>query len=112
MSSYPRVESSENLVAPSTEPALWTRHIADSLQLLALVPDARVWADLGTGAGFPGVPVACALPRRKEQPSIWSRATPKRRVLREGAQTTGAPGTCRRGGWRISSMRRRQMWMS
>ncbi len=27
-----------NLIAPSTEPALWTRHIADSLQLLALAP--------------------------------------------------------------------------
>ena len=30
-----------NLIAPSTEPKLWTRHIADSLQLLALAPDAR-----------------------------------------------------------------------
>ena len=50
-----------NLIAPSTEPALWTRHIADSLQLLALAPGAGVWADLGSGAGLPGLPVACAL---------------------------------------------------
>jgi 16S rRNA (guanine527-N7)-methyltransferase len=50
-----------NLIAPSTEPVLWTRHIADSLQLLALAPDARVWADLGSGAGFPGLVLACAL---------------------------------------------------
>src|SRR4249919_1687566 len=44
-----------NLIAASTIPHLWTRHIADSLQLLDLAPDARVWADLGTGGGFPGL---------------------------------------------------------
>ncbi|MGZ5006071.1 MAG: RsmG family class I SAM-dependent methyltransferase, partial [Chthoniobacterales bacterium] len=41
-----------NLVAESTLPLIWTRHIADSLQLLALAPDARVWVDFGSGAGF------------------------------------------------------------
>ncbi|MFZ3357159.1 MAG: RsmG family class I SAM-dependent methyltransferase, partial [Xanthobacteraceae bacterium] len=40
-----------NLIAPSTEPILWTRHIADSLQLMALAPDATIWADLGSGGG-------------------------------------------------------------
>ena len=50
-----------NLIAPSTIPILWTRHVADSLQLLALAPTARVWADLGSGAGFPGLVIACAL---------------------------------------------------
>jgi len=50
-----------NLVAESTLPLLWTRHISDSLQLLALAPEARVWVDLGSGAGFPGVAIACAL---------------------------------------------------
>ena len=50
-----------NLIASSTEPKLWTRHIADSLQLLALAPQARIWVDLGSGAGFPGVVIACAL---------------------------------------------------
>ena len=40
---------------------IWTRHIADSLQLLALAPAARVWVDLGSGAGFPGLVIACAL---------------------------------------------------
>src|SRR5581483_886947 len=34
---------------------------ADSLQLLRLAPDARVWCDLGSGAGFPGLVIACAL---------------------------------------------------
>jgi 16S rRNA (guanine527-N7)-methyltransferase len=50
-----------NLVAPSTLSTLWTRHIADSLQLLALAPDAKIWIDLGAGAGFPGLVVAAAL---------------------------------------------------
>jgi 16S rRNA (guanine527-N7)-methyltransferase len=50
-----------NLVAPSTLPQVWTRHVADSLQLLPLAPDARTWVDLGAGAGFPGLAIACAL---------------------------------------------------
>ncbi len=50
-----------NLVAPSTIPVTWTRHIADSLQLLEVAPRARVWVDLGSGAGFPGLVLACAL---------------------------------------------------
>jgi 16S rRNA (guanine527-N7)-methyltransferase len=50
-----------NLIAPSTEPVVWTRHIADSLQLLALAPNAKIWVDLGSGSGFPGLVIACAL---------------------------------------------------
>ena len=50
-----------NLIAASTVPEIWTRHIADSLQLLALAPQAKRWADLGSGGGFPGIPIACAL---------------------------------------------------
>jgi 16S rRNA (guanine527-N7)-methyltransferase len=50
-----------HLIAPSTVPVLWTRHIADSLQLLALAPEAKIWVDLGTGGGFPGLVLACAL---------------------------------------------------
>jgi len=50
-----------NLVGSGALPELWTRHVADSLQLLALAPDARVWLDLGSGGGFPGLVIACAL---------------------------------------------------
>ena len=50
-----------NLIARSTIPTVWTRHVADSLQLLALAPEARCWIDLGSGAGFPGLVLACAL---------------------------------------------------
>jgi len=50
-----------NLIGRGTEDFLWTRHIADSLQLLDLVPAARTWVDLGSGGGFPGLVIACAL---------------------------------------------------
>jgi 16S rRNA (guanine527-N7)-methyltransferase len=50
-----------NLVASSTVDRIWSRHIADSLQLLELAPDAKAWIDLGSGGGFRGIPIACAL---------------------------------------------------
>ena len=51
-----------NLIAASSASHLWTRHIADSLQLLALAPAAgRDWVDIGSGAGLPGLVIACAL---------------------------------------------------
>jgi 16S rRNA (guanine527-N7)-methyltransferase len=50
-----------NLIAESTVSTLWTRHIADSLQLRDLAPGASAWIDLGSGAGFPGLVLACAL---------------------------------------------------
>ena len=81
-----------NLIASSTEPKLWTRHIADSLQLLALAPQARIWVDLGTGAGFPGVVLACAL---ADIPGahvhLVERSTKKAAFLREAVHATGAP---------------------
>ncbi len=59
-----RVAPHLNLIARSTLPNVWTRHVADSLQLLSLVPDANCWIDLGSGAGFPGLVIACALAAR------------------------------------------------
>jgi len=81
-----------NLIASSTEPKLWTRHIADSLQLLALAPQARIWVDLGTGAGFPGVVLACALADvAGAQVHLVERSTKKAAFLREAVHATGVP---------------------
>lgn len=81
-----------NLIAPSTEAKLWTRHVADSLQLLALVPDARRWADLGSGGGFPGLVIACALADTKgAQMHLVESNAKKAAFLREAARVTGAP---------------------
>lgn len=50
-----------NLVGPATIATYWNRHAWDSAQLLTFVPDARTWADLGAGAGLPGVVLAILL---------------------------------------------------
>lgn len=50
-----------NLVGPATLATFWNRHVLDSAQLLRLAPEARIWADLGAGAGFPGVVLAILL---------------------------------------------------
>lgn len=48
-----------NLVGPATLPDLWRRHMLDSAQLFPLIPsEARRLADLGSGAGFPGLVLA------------------------------------------------------
>src|SRR5271154_1595248 len=87
-------QAKTNLVAPSTLPHLWTRHISDSLQLLALAPPAKVGADLGSGGGFPGVVLACAL---AEIPGamihLVERNAKKGAFLREALRVTNAPGT-------------------
>ena len=86
-------QAKTNLVAPSTLPNLWTRHIADSLQLLALAPAAKVWIDLGSGGGFPGVVLACAL---AETPGtivhLVERNAKKAAFLREALRVTSTPG--------------------
>jgi 16S rRNA (guanine527-N7)-methyltransferase len=47
-----------NLVGPASLPDFWSRHAWDSAQLLKLAPEARAWADLGAGAGLPGLVLA------------------------------------------------------
>jgi 16S rRNA (guanine527-N7)-methyltransferase len=87
-----RWQAKTNLVASSTLPQLWTRHVADSLQLLTLAPDAKTWVDLGSGGGFPGVVLACAL---ADTPGagvhLVERNTRKAAFLREALRITGAP---------------------
>ena len=59
-----------NLIGPDTLPDVWNRHIWDSAQLLEHAPGAQSWADLGAGAGFPGIVLAIML---KTQPKshVW-----------------------------------------
>jgi 16S rRNA (guanine527-N7)-methyltransferase len=86
-------QTKTNLVAPSTLPHLWTRHVADSLQLLNLAPTAKTWVDLGSGGGFPGIVLACAL---AEKPGsvvhLVERNSKKAAFLREALRITSAPG--------------------
>ncbi len=50
-----------NLVGPSAMAEFWPRHAWDSAQLLSFAPGAVRWADVGAGAGFPGVILAIFL---------------------------------------------------
>ncbi len=87
-------QAKTNLIAPSTLPTLWTRHIADSLQLLALAPQARIWVDLGSGGGFPGVVLACAMAEVDgAMVHLVERNAKKAAFLREAVRVTGARGT-------------------
>ena len=85
-------QQATNLIAPSTVPTLWTRHVADSLQLVDLAPDARVWVDMGAGGGFPGLVVACALADRPERAVHLIESNGKKAAfLRAAIAATQAP---------------------
>jgi 16S rRNA (guanine527-N7)-methyltransferase len=87
-------QAKTNLVAPSTLPTLWTRHISDSLQLLALAPSAKVWVDLGSGGGFPGIVLACVLAESQgSMVHLVERNAKKAAFLREALRVTGSQGT-------------------
>ena len=83
-----------NLVANSTLPLIWTRHISDSLQLLDHAPDATVWVDYGSGAGFPGIPIACVLADKPGvQVHLVESVGKKANFLREVVTQIGIPAT-------------------
>jgi 16S rRNA (guanine527-N7)-methyltransferase len=83
-----------NLIAPSTVPYLWTRHIADSLQLLEFARDARAWIDLGSGGGFPGLVIACALAGIPGAHVHLIESNGKKAAfLREAQRLTGSPAS-------------------
>ncbi|WP_050401294.1 16S rRNA (guanine(527)-N(7))-methyltransferase RsmG [Bradyrhizobium embrapense] len=87
-------QAKTNLVAPSTLPNLWTRHVSDSLQLLSLAPSAKSWVDLGSGGGFPGVVLACALAETQgARIHLVERIAKKAAFLREAIRVTASPGT-------------------
>ena len=50
----------QNLISASTLDHVWDRHIVDSAQLVRFEPHAGAsWADIGAGAGLPGIVIAC-----------------------------------------------------
>ncbi len=85
-----------NLVGPATIPHFWSRHVLDSAQLLDRRPDARLWADLGAGAGFPGIVLAILL-KHSEGPAprvyLVDSLTKRCRFLQTLVDALALPGT-------------------
>jgi 16S rRNA (guanine527-N7)-methyltransferase len=87
-----------NLIAASTVASLWTRHVADSLQLVGLVPSARIWVDLGSGGGFPGLVIACALADAPETDIHLIESNAKKAAfLREASRALRLPAVVHHG---------------
>lgn len=86
-------QKSINLVGPATMGDVWGRHVADSLQLVALAPEeTKVWLDLGSGAGLPGLVVAIALRERDGFTAHLVESNARKcAFLRVAAAETGAP---------------------
>jgi 16S rRNA (guanine527-N7)-methyltransferase len=86
-----RWNASLNLIAPRDADVLWERHIADSLQLVPLMPPRVARGiDLGTGGGFPGLTLAIATGVPFDLIESDRR---KASFLRTAVLETGAPAT-------------------
>jgi len=85
-------QAAQNLVAPDTLPHIWCRHVADSAQIADMLPEARRYVDLGSGAGFPGLVIAIC---RRDQPGFQMTLVESNRrkaaFLRTVIRETGAP---------------------
>jgi 16S rRNA (guanine527-N7)-methyltransferase len=87
-----RWQAVKNLVGPATLPEVWTRHIADSAQLVGLAPGALRWLDLGSGAGFPGLVIAAMLKGREGAHVTLVEANGRKcAFLREAVRTLKLP---------------------
>jgi 16S rRNA (guanine527-N7)-methyltransferase len=81
-----------NLVAPGTLPGVWTRHVADGVQVAELVPaGAKTVVDLGSGGGFPGLVVAAMRP--DVHVHLIESDQRKSAFLREAARAMRVPAT-------------------
>jgi 16S rRNA (guanine527-N7)-methyltransferase len=92
-----------NLVGPSTLAEFWTRHALDAIQVVDFVPSpegsfhVQRWADLGSGAGFPGLAAAIALEGAgwAVEVHLIEANEKKAAFLREAVRATGAPAVVR-----------------
>ena len=81
-----------NLVSKSTIPDLWNRHIVDSAQLFSHAPpDSKLWLDIGSGGGFPGIVIAVLAKELQPQLKVALVESDLRKAtfLREACRTLG-----------------------
>jgi 16S rRNA (guanine527-N7)-methyltransferase len=87
-----------NLVGPSALDGFWLRHAWDSAQLLSVAGDKLRWADLGAGAGFPGLVLAILLKGRPGAEVHLVESLAKRcRFLDAAANGLGLPAIVHNG---------------
>ncbi|KIC36292.1 16S rRNA (guanine(527)-N(7))-methyltransferase RsmG [Leisingera sp. ANG-M7] len=81
-----------NLVSRSSLDLLWTRHIADSVQVFRCVETPCHWVDIGSGGGFPGLVVAILAADEAPQMRITLIESDQRKsaFLRTAARECGA----------------------
>lgn len=87
-----RWQTKINLVAPGTLNDVWFRHFADSAQVVEAAPEALRWADIGSGAGFPGL-VSALLLKERSGALVHLIESDQRKAafLRAVSRETGAP---------------------
>jgi 16S rRNA (guanine527-N7)-methyltransferase len=87
-----------NLVGPTALASFWLRHAYDSAQLLHVEPSALRWADIGAGAGFPGLVLAILLKGVDGAEVHLIESMAKRvRFLSEVCETLNLPATIHHG---------------
>ena len=71
-----------NLIAKSTEATIWDRHILDSAQLVKFIDfNALSLADLGSGAGFPGLVIEIFNKNKDFHVKLYEKSSVKRKFL-------------------------------
>lgn len=91
-----RWQKVQNLVSRETPGDLWQRHILDSLQLLPLIGEAKApinLLDIGSGGGFPAIPLAIALKGRDFSMHLIESNSRKCAFLRAAAREFDIPVT-------------------
>jgi 16S rRNA (guanine527-N7)-methyltransferase len=84
----------QNLVSRETLEELWPRHIEDSLQLVPLLrPSDRSILDLGSGGGFPAIPLAIATRDSDRHFTLLEPVTKKAAFLKTVARELALPVT-------------------
>ncbi len=86
-----------NLIGPAEMDHIWRRHILDSLQLAALIPDNALTVDLGAGAGFPGLVLAAGVTGPEAEIVMIETVGKKCAFLREAIQIADLKATVRQG---------------
>lgn len=89
-----------NLVSKADIAVIWSRHVADSLELAPELPTEGLWTDLGSGGGFPAIPLAILSSARGDSLSFRLIESDRRKgvFLREAARMLNLPvsvETCR-----------------